>query len=70
MHMLINNSGHNHLISLLFIAYLLASVVHHGLHMVWKHTRVPSLSKMTSFGLKNDCSNRDSLADGDEFEAL
>ena len=49
---------------------MLANVVHHGLHMVWKQTRVPSLSKMTSFGLKSDCSNRDSLADGDEFEAL
>ena len=51
--------------------YLLANVVHHGLHMVWKQTRVPSLSKMTNFGLKRDCSSRDSLADGDELvEAL
>ena len=32
--------------------YLEASCSHHEFHMVWKQTRVPSLSKMTRPGLK------------------
>ena len=44
--------------------------MHQGLHMVWKQTSVPSLSKMTSLGLKKDWSSRDSRADGEAPETL
>ena len=33
--------------------------------MVWKQTRVPSLSKITNLGLKNESSSFLNLADGD-----
>ena len=44
---------------------LSARLVHHGVHMVWKQTRVPSLSKITNLGLKNESSSFLNLADGD-----
>ena len=44
---------------------LSARLVHHGVHMVWKQTRVPSLSKITNLRLKNESSSFLNLADGD-----
>ena len=41
---------------------------HQGVHMVWKQTRVPSLSKMTSLGLRKAGRSLDSSAEGDAPE--
>ncbi len=50
--------------------YLLASVWHQGVHMVWKQTRVPSLSKMTRPGLKVMGFSLATLEEGEEEEGL
>lgn len=40
--------------------------MHQGIHMVWKQTSVPSLSKMTKSGLKKAGFSLASNADGDD----
>ena len=47
---------------------LLASPLHHGVHIAWKQTKVPSLSNMTKPGLKNAVSKLASLDDGENVE--
>ena len=55
-------------LELKYSTHLSANSVAHGLHIVWKQTKVPSLSKITNPGLKNPDSNFASLAEGDMVE--
>ncbi len=50
--------------------YLCARLWHQGIHMVWKQTSVPSLSKMTRRGLKKAGLSLAALADGDVADGV